>query len=109
MVFGTLLRLPGEYFSNYVDILSHVDHVAHLQNFVRCLKPVPVRKATSRTTQVRKKLFACSHVCVRHDEVKLTLQKLYYDSFEVIERSEKYFKINPKGTIDNSIKQIGTN
>ena len=62
---------------------------------------MPFRKATSRSTQLNKKLFTCSHVFVQHDGVKLALQRPYNGPFKVIERSEKYFKINLYAIIDN--------
>ena len=68
---------------------------------------MPFRKATTRTTQLNKKLFSCSHVFVRHDGEKLALQKPYKNGpLKVIERSAKYFKINLNGTIDNVFDRL---
>jgi len=71
LVYGSSLRLPGEYFSNSNSNskgnLSPADYVQQAQAFVQNIKPTPVRKHPTWLVHVDSKLFTCSHVFVRHD------------------------------------------
>ena len=50
---------------------------------------------------VDRKLSTCSHIFVRHDAFKTGLQKPYDGQHKVLQRTDKYFKINLKGIVDN--------
>ena len=101
MVYGTSLRLPGEYFANANNPPSSTEYMEQLQQFVQNLKPVPTRKKDYRKMHVDQKLSTCSHVFVRHDAVRVGLQRPYDGPFKVLQRSKKYFKLNQNGIIDN--------
>ena len=81
MVNKISLRLPGKYLSKSEDPLYHINYVTQLQNFVRSLKLVSVRKMTSLTTQVNKRHFNCSHVLARHGGVESAPQRPYNGPF----------------------------
>ena len=101
MIYGTPLRLPGEYFADKATEPSASEYVKQLQNFVHSLQPTPTRHAGSRTTYINKALASCSHVFVRHNGVRSPLQQPYKGPFAVLQRSEKFFKPDMNGTIDN--------
>ena len=65
------------------------------------LKPTPVRNPTPRSVYIDRKLSTCSHVFVRHDAVKIGLQRPYDGPYKVLQRTDKYFKINLNGIVDN--------
>ena len=101
IVFGTSLRLPGEYFSTPNHRVSSAEYVSQLQQFIKILQPVPTRKITSRVMHVDSKLSTWSHVFVRNDGVKIGLQRPYNGPFRFLQRSDKYFQLNMNGTIGN--------
>ena len=52
MIYGTIIRLPGEYFFPSIERPIFVEYVHQLQKFVRDLRPVPTRKIASRLIHV---------------------------------------------------------
>ena len=101
MIYGTPLRLPGEYFDDKTTEPSASEYVTQLQNFVRSLQLTPTRHVGSRTTYINKALASCSHVFVRHDDVRSPLQQPYKSPFAVLQQSKKFFKLDMNGAIDN--------
>ena len=103
MIYGTPLRLLAEYFADKATEPSAAEYVKvkQLQNFVHSLQFTPTRPAGSQTTYINKAQASCSHDFVRHDGMRSPFQRLYKGSFAVLPRSEKYFKLNMSGTIDN--------
>lgn len=97
MVYGTNIRLPGEFFNSaLLPVVSHPDtFVTELKNQLAELKPV-TRKVTQKNIFVHKDLKNCSHVFVRIDRVKKALEPPYEGPFKVLKKEEKYFKIEIK-------------
>ena len=100
MLYDSSLRLPGEFLSPQKE-QSHIEYVQELRSFVQNLKPTPVRKPTPRSVYIDRKLSTCSHVFVRHDAVKIGLQRPYDGPYKVLQRTDKYFKIKLNGIVDN--------
>ncbi len=101
MVYGTTLRLPGDFFSlspapstNVSDLLSYVDR---LKSTMSRLTAVPPRKPSQNTPRVPMDLSSCTHVFIRQDGVRRSLQPPYTGPFTVIRRKPKYFTIQVKG------------
>ena len=83
MIYGTGMRLPGEFFmSNGVEGSS--DFVTQLRNRMKQLRPSPVMRHGARKTFIFKELATSSHVFLRHDAVKGPLQSPYDGPFEVL-------------------------
>lgn len=99
MVFGTTLQLPGEFFCNPSEISDPSNFVRHLQTYMQQLREIPTRLHT-RTQQIPKDLLTCSHVFVRNDAVKRSLQPFYSGPFKVLSRQDKYFVIDRGGKQD---------
>jgi len=102
MVYGTTLRLPGELIDpsspNFEDTANLLDR---LRQFARTIKPTSPR-TTSTPSYVDKRLHTCTHVLVRNDKVKRSLQPQYDGPFQIISRTDKTFTIqmnNRKETI----------
>ena len=93
MLYGSSLRIPGEFLSPQKE-QSHIEYVQQLQSFVQTLKPTPIRKHPPRSVYVDRKLSTCSHVFVRHDADKIGLQRPYDGPYKVLQRTDKYFKVN---------------
>ena len=76
LVYGTTLRLPGEFFdeSKAEATPDPVCYVTRLKTTMRDLQATPVRKQTYTNTHVSPTLKSCTHVFVRHDAVRKPLQ-----------------------------------
>ena len=100
MLYGSSLRLPGEFLFPQKEQF-HIEYVQHLRSFVQNLKPTPLRKPTPRSVYIDRKLSTCSPVFVRHDVVKIGLQRPYDGPYKVLQRTDKYFKVNLNVIVDN--------
>ncbi|KAK4468958.1 hypothetical protein MN116_000094 [Schistosoma mekongi] len=102
LVFGTTLRLPGEFISPHtnsktLDLGTYADQ---LRDQMSKLKPINTREQ-SRATFVPKDLSSCSHVWIRCDKVKAPLSPPFEGPFKVISRKPKYFVVQKQGNTDS--------
>jgi transposase InsO family protein len=101
LLYGEPLRLPGEFFgykTNYCT--SDVSEFSsRIRSFANNLQPTPTSNHASPKVFVYKDLSSCSHVFLREDSVRSSLQPAYTGPHEVIERSSKVFKIRNKNKI----------
>lgn len=105
LVYGTTLRLPGEFFhSSDKQKLDPISYVDNLKAIMQQLKPPAVRSHTLKPCYVSHDLNSCTHVFVRHDAVKTPLQQPYDGPFKVIKRQDKHFTLEVKGK--NSVVSI---
>lgn len=90
MVYGTILRLPGEFFdpsnSDNTD-RDPLSLVAQLREKMKLLRPIPDSDHASHKIFFSQELDTCSHV------VKKVLQPPYDGPFPVLKRFSKYFTI----------------
>ena len=102
LVYGTTLRLPGQFFD--VSARSSVnptsDLVCKLKQTMQKLQATPTKLHT-RTTYVSKKLDTCTHVFVRQDHVQKPLDMPYKGPYRVIHRTRKYFILDLDGRQDS--------
>ena len=98
LVYGTTLRLPGEFFHNSDMQLDPATYVSRLRSTMQQLQPPKVRQQASRKTYVCEDLKSCTHVFLRHDAVKKPLQKPYDGPYKVIKRQDKHFTLEVKGS-----------
>jgi len=90
LVYGTTLRLPGEYFHPAQPEPRLSELVTALREAMSQLRYVPgTNHHTRRTTFVSTDLSRVSHVFVRVDAAKPPLQPRYEGPFAVLERREK--------------------
>ena len=96
LVYGTTLRLPGEYFDDSISNTNTSDipnYVTKLKSIMQHLKATPPRSTANRKTYVNNDLLTCTHVFVRHDAIRKPLQQPYDGPFTVIKRTDKHFTI----------------
>ena len=96
LVYGTSLRLPGDFFS------PSPDSTADPASYVTCLKSTMQQlRATPRVSQrpsyVSAALSSWSHVFVRRDATKKPLQPPYDGPYKVLARADKYFTVDVNG------------
>ena len=102
LVYGTSLRLPGEFFHHDVSdtIVEPTTLLTRLETTMRELRPVPVREQSQHNAYVSKDLASCTHVFMRNDAVRKPLQQPYNGPFRVLERTDKYFTLELNGRKD---------
>ena len=107
LVFGTTLRLPGEFFTpRNIDSMGMLTYVQRLSTYMQSLSPAQTR-IQQRKVFMPSELLTCSHVFLRIDAVRRPLQQPYEGPFRVISRHEKTFKIDRRGRIETvSIERL---
>lgn len=102
MLYGTSLRLPGEFF---IEEDLPVDPEIFLEKHrvhMREIKSQPTAHHHTKTPFFHKNLFDCTHVWIREDAVKKSLQPPYNGPFRVINRiSDNLFTIDVSGKFVN--------
>ena len=89
--FGTVLRIPGEYYrplqpETWTDRTDFAEKlVSHMSNLV----PVHPRMPINRPIYIHKDLLSCTHVFVRTDSVKKPLESPYTGPHKVVSRTDK--------------------
>ena len=78
MVYGTTLRLPGEFFtaSPTTSLADPSDYVYQFKAHIQLIRP-PLPRPTKRNSQVSEALSTATHVFIRHDAVRKPLQPPY--------------------------------
>lgn len=96
LVYGTSLRLPGEFFEPASSIPDISQYLTILRSTMSALRPSSPRPS-SRSVFVPQELATATHVFVRTDAVKRPLQHPYTGPYEVLSRQPKYFTISING------------
>lgn len=94
MLYGTTIRLPGDFFESSVIPVDPLSFAGKLQQKMQLLRPVPDSNHAHHKVFESKELSSCTHVFVRNDAVKKPLQPPYDGPFLVIARTPKYFTIS---------------
>lgn len=93
MTYGTTLRIPSDFFAPSSSKIEEAEFVRRLTNVMTSLAPVQ-RTATATTRPfVHKDLATCTHVFIRNDTVRAPLTPPYDGPFPVLQKHEKFFKI----------------
>uniref|UniRef100_A0A183K9C1 Integrase catalytic domain-containing protein n=1 Tax=Schistosoma curassoni TaxID=6186 RepID=A0A183K9C1_9TREM len=95
LVYGTTLRLPGE----FVDPSSSSMNMDILTNAMRSVKPVCTRPRS--TVFVQPDLRYSTHVFFRRDSHRRPLESAYEELFKVVQRKPKYYIIDRNETNDS--------
>lgn len=97
MLYGTTIRLPGEFLYPSKDSADPATYVGRLRDAMQRLSPRVTQHHGRHPIFVSKDLASCGHVFLRTDTIKKGLQPPYEGPFEVVDRSEKVFKILRNG------------
>ena len=101
LVYGTGLRLPGEFFTSHDgDNTDPASYVVQLKHTMRALRYTPPQQPQQPRGQVDSSLGSASHVFVCHDAVKRPLQQPYDGPFRVLARSDKFYTLDLNGRRD---------
>ena len=99
LVFGTTLRLPGQFIAPVRTELDPGDYVSRLKWHMSSCKLTPTR-AQQGATYVPNDLFESSYVFIRDDTVRKPLQQPYKGPFKVLKWNEKFFTVDIGGKRD---------
>ena len=96
LVYGTTLRLPGDFFTA-PTVMDPTSFVSQLRHTMQSQQFIPTTWHVSDKSYVPPDLHSASHVYVRHDGYKPPLSRPYKGPFAVLQRSAKHFTIDIDG------------
>ena len=101
LVYGTSLRLPGEFFTSPPpsSLINRSDYVLQLKSRMSHVRPTPPR-LTQRRDYVNDDLATSTHVFIRQDAVRKPLQPPYNGPYPVVKHTDKYYTVNISGKHD---------
>ncbi|CAK1592111.1 unnamed protein product [Parnassius mnemosyne] len=98
LVYGEPLRLPGQFFQPVaLDNTEVSDFTTRLRQLTQKLSPTPATRHSINNIFIHKDLKTSTHVFLREDALRGTLQPPYSGPYEVVEHGDKTFKIWVKG------------
>ena len=99
LVYGTSLRLPGEFFT--LQAIANADlasYVMQLKDTMRALHCTPTRRLSHSSRRPDNSLSSATHVFVQHDAVRKPLQTPYDD---ILDRSDRSYTLDLNGRTDS--------
>ncbi|GFU03804.1 transposon Ty3-I Gag-Pol polyprotein [Nephila pilipes] len=97
LVYGTALKLPGEFFSTSLPNASVPEFLQSLRCHVRALKPVLASRPSSCPVFISKDLFPSPCIFLRLDRVRRPLEPSYAGPYKVVKRTPKIFTLGIDG------------
>lgn len=97
MVYGTTLKLPGEFFSNTPVTTDASPFLQSLRQHMRSLKPLPTAHHSSSSIFVCRDLLQSKHVFLRIDRVRKSLEPPYAGPYKVLDKTSKVFTLEIDG------------
>jgi len=99
LVYGSPLRLPGEFFAPSPSECTDVtDFASRLKVHIGKLRPIPASRHAAPSTFIFKDLATTSHVFLRHGALRGALQAPYVGPYRVLHRGDKTYTIKVQGT-----------
>lgn len=103
LVYGETVRLPGDFVSSNSKFVSQNEFVSELSTYFRSIAPTQATRHSNESVFVANDLNNCTHVFVRTDSVKASLQSPYEGPYLVLHRKQHYFTVSIHG------KQVNIN
>lgn len=101
LVYGTTLKIPGEFFDNSKPTEIPSSAIDAFRNALQKLQATNTAHHSTTKTFESKQLRVASHVFVRNDTIRPSLSFPYDGPYEVINRTSKYYTINIRGRKSN--------
>lgn len=98
--YGTSLRLPGDFFVETKGSQMSHDYVEQLRHTINAYRPAETSHSNNKMF-VHSDLRTCDNVYLRRDCTKKPLQPTYEGPYPVLERCEKYYKLQLPGRVTN--------
>lgn len=94
MVYGEVIRLPGDFFQpSTLENSETEEFLRELRLRIKNLASVPKKERVQRNIFVHPNLKDCAYVFVREDRLTKSLTPPYSGPYKIISRAEKYYKI----------------
>jgi cleavage and polyadenylation specificity factor subunit 1 len=93
LVYGETLRIPGEFLTPSTAPMDTTQMIQYLRRTMAQLRPVPATRHASPASFVHKDLSTCTHVFLRQDASRRSLEPPYSGPYRVVSRTTKNFKI----------------
>lgn len=109
LVYGEPLLLPGQFLSPKDDYTAAdvTQYATRLRSHMAKLAPKPTSWHRNSPFYIPRDLQTSSHVFLRQDHVRGSLEPPYAGPFEVIERKPKYYTLKVRGkTVNVSIDRL---
>ena len=99
LVYGTTLRLPGDYFTSTPTSsqLEPHSYVTTKDYLIHKLQSPNICKQKQCTIHIHSDLSSCPYVIARYDGIRKSLQPPYDGPFKVLQRSSKHFTLDVAG------------
>ena len=91
LVYGQCIRLPGQFFVPVEAQVSEPDLLRKLRVAFEEVRPKPTKWHQKQVTYIPRALSDCTHVFVRVDSVRRSLQRPYDGPFKVLKRKAKIY------------------
>lgn len=101
LVYGTTLRIPGEFFIDSKAITINSDSLSRFRECMRGMRPTNTSHHTTPKPFISADLATTTHVFVRNDSVRPSLTHPYDGPFEIIARKEKFYTVVIRGRRQN--------
>ncbi|XP_024945396.1 uncharacterized protein LOC112495037 [Cephus cinctus] len=98
MLYGTIIRVPGEFFINIEMPADPEVFVEKFREHMRGLRPTPTAHHNKARTLVLKDLYNSTHVYLRNDAVKPPLEPPFDGPYKIIKKlDDRRFVIDVNG------------
>lgn len=93
MIYGTTIKLPGEFFEEAKNDHLSSDFTQELRRVMEQLRPVPASNHSKEKVFIQKDLAKCTHVFIRDDKVRTAIKQPYDGPYKIIRRTDKNFDV----------------
>lgn len=93
LVYGQPLRLPGEFFDPPTSSLDRTDFAQELHQYFSRMRAPKTNHHSKPLVFRHRALNTCSHVFIRVDSARRSLQQPYEGPYQVISRNDKHFEV----------------
>ncbi|XP_062508539.1 uncharacterized protein LOC134184776 [Corticium candelabrum] len=103
MVYGTTLRLHGEFFTTArpTPVADPTDYISQLKAHMQVIRPTPPRPTSALPHSPLSDDFATTtHVFIRHDAIRKPVQAPYDGPYPIVDRTDKHFTVDRNGRKD---------
>ncbi|KAK2577962.1 hypothetical protein KPH14_012262 [Odynerus spinipes] len=98
MLYGTTLRVPGEFFVHQDAPADPQEFIEKHRTLMRNIQPTGTSNHSKTKLFLMKDMNTCTHLFIRNDHVRAPLEAPYMGLFKIIERvNERVFKIDING------------
>ncbi|XP_071037205.1 uncharacterized protein [Parasteatoda tepidariorum] len=95
LLYSENIKLPYDFFENS-NIEAQSEFIQNLKSTMEKFKPVRFHHHSKQKPFIFKDLKTCSHVFVRTDSVRYSLQQPYHGPYKVLKRTDKIFTVKMK-------------